>query len=127
MPTQRPVWAAVLPAPPAEYDQHYMSRLIDIVNKLTEQILEPRQLTAATAVFSDLPQETPRYDTEGEVYTKVCGGCGATVLAIHQTIPEVQQHAQRRRIRTRILPADADVGDAGDRPAPGTHIIEDAG
>ena len=115
----RPVWAAVLPAAPAEYDQRWMARLTDIVNKLIEQIVEPRQLTAATAVFSDLPQETPRYDIEGEVFTKVCANCGCTVLAIHQTIPEEAQHAQRRRLRTRIVTPAAYERDARDRGAEG--------
>ena len=115
----RPVWSAVLPSAPKEYDQYYMGRLVDIVNKLVEQLVEPRQLTAASAVFSDLPQESPRHDTEGEVFTKVCGSCGCTVLAINQTVPEVlQHHAQRRRFRTGSGPQGAgDLGDAGGQPA----------
>lgn len=92
----RPVWAAVLPSAPADYNQYYMGRLVDVINKLIEQLVEPRQLTAASAVFSDLPQETPRYDIEGEVFTRVCGSCGCTVLAINQNVLEAEQYAQRR-------------------------------
>jgi len=110
----RPVWAAVLPSAPKDYDQAWMARLTDVVNKLIDQIVEPRQLTAAAAVFSDLPQESPRYDTEGEVFTKVCANCGCTVLAIHQTITEAEQHNVRRKIRTRIVaPSIGDRDDSG--------------
>lgn len=107
----RPVWAAVLPSAPEKYDQQWMARLTDVVNKLIEQIVEPRQLTAAVAVFTDLPQETPRYDTEGEVFTKVCANCAATVLCINQTITEAEQHNVRRKIRTRIVAPSGSDGD----------------
>lgn len=103
----RPVWAAVLPSAPEQYDQFWMARLTDIVNKLIEQLVEPRQVTAASAVFSDLPHETPRLNIEGEVFTKQCANCGCVVLAINQTIAEAQQYGQRRWIRTRVSPADA--------------------
>ena len=114
----RPVWAAVLPSAPEQYNQLYMGRLVDIVNKLIEQLVEPRQLTAASAVFSDLPQESVRLDVEGEVYTKACATCGCTVLAINQTITEAQGHAQRRWVRTRITAPEAgDFSNAGIGPA----------
>lgn len=79
---------AVVPQPPVKYDQSYMTRLVETVNKIIEQQVRPQQVTAATAVFTALPQETPRVDVEGEVYTKFCAGCNAHVLAIVQTQPE---------------------------------------
>jgi hypothetical protein len=113
----RPVWAAVLPSAPEKYDQMWMARLTDIVNKLIEQLVEPRQVTAASAVFSDLPQETPRLDIEGEVYTKQCLNCGCVVLAINQNITEAQQYAQRRWIRTGVSPKELGyIGDSGAQP-----------
>jgi len=114
--TEKPVWAAVLPSAPAEYSQQWTARLVDIVHKLIEQINEPRQLTAATAVFSDLPHESPRYGTEGEVFTKVCANCSATVLAINQNIAEGRQHAQTRRTRSRIEKA-TDLSHIDDQPS----------
>lgn len=115
----RPVWAAVLPSAPREYNQFYMGRLVDVVNKLIEQLVEPRQLTAASAVFSDLPQETPRFDIEGEVYTKMCENCGPgqVLLAIRQTVAEGEQHAQRRRFRAGYAAAESgNIGNPGGVP-----------
>lgn len=110
----RPLWGAVLPAAPEKYDQQWMARLTDIVRKVVEQLNEPSQLTAATVVLTDLPQESPRFDREGEVYTKMCDACGPgqVLLAINQTIPEALQHAQRRRLRARGS-ATGNLGDAG--------------
>jgi hypothetical protein len=119
--SSRPAWAAVLPSAPKDYDQQWMARMTDVINKLIEQLVEPRQLTAAVAVFSDLPHETPRYNTEGEVYTKVCANCAATVLCIHQTIAEEEQHNVRRKIRARVVaPAVSDRDDSGPPAGPVT-------
>lgn len=79
---------AVLPAAPGVYDQAHMARLVDVVNKIIEQLTKPQQVTAATAIFTALPHETPRQNIEGEVYTRVCAACGGTVLCIDQTLPE---------------------------------------
>ena len=95
----RPLWGAVLPNAPEEYDQVWMARLTDIVRKIVEQLAEPAQLTSASAVFTDLPQDSPRYDIEGEVFTKECNACGCIVLAINQTIAEEEQAYARRRFR----------------------------
>ena len=110
-PNSRPLWGAVLPAAPDAYDREWMARLTDIVRKIVEQLAEPSQLTSASAVFTDLPQETPRYDIEGEVFTKVCANCNCVVLAINQTIAEEEQAYARRRFRVgSVRPSGSKTG-----------------
>jgi len=99
----RALAGAVVPQAPPQYDQAYMARLVDVLNKIVEQLTRPQQLTGATLVLTDLPHETPRQEIngeplEGEIYTKVCSGCAAVVLAINQTLPELNR-ADRRKNR----------------------------
>ncbi len=95
MATSSGLAGAVISRAPTAYDQQYMDRLVDTLNKLIEQVVKPQQITAASLVLTGLAQETPRYDREGEVYTKVCTGCGCTVLAIDQTLAENLTRRQR--------------------------------
>lgn len=90
MATSSGLAGAVISRAPAAYDQQYMDRLVDTLNKLIEQVVKPQQITAASLVLTGLAHETPRYDREGEVYTKTCAACGTNcvVLAIDQTLAE---------------------------------------
>jgi hypothetical protein len=114
---------AVVPQAPPEYDQAYMTRLVDVMNKIIEQLVKPQQVTGATLVLTSLPQETPRTGVEGEVYTKVCNACGATVLAIEQTQPEhlTRRRSDASRNRRSVAKGETslDIGNA-DRGAAGT-------
>ena len=44
MPIARALFPAVLPRPPALYDQAYFARLIDILQKHIEQTVQPREI-----------------------------------------------------------------------------------
>lgn len=82
MSTTRASFPAVLPAPPAVYDQLYFSRLVDVLTKMIEILQQPRQLVAGSLTLTDIELEDPRTDIPGEVYGKTCGACGCRVLAI---------------------------------------------
>jgi hypothetical protein len=81
---------AVIPLPPREYSQEYMSRVVDVLTKIIEQLLRPSQVTGPTLMLTDLPQGTPRLNVDGEVFTKDSSSLvpGDVVLCIVQTQPE---------------------------------------
>ena len=85
-----PLAGAVVPRSPAAYDQAYMDRLVDVVNKIVEQVVKPQQITAASLVLTALAHETPRYNVEGEVFSKTLSLCAPTdiVLCIDETLAE---------------------------------------
>ena len=82
MSTTRAGFPAVLPSPPAVYDQLYFSRLVDVLTKMIEILQQPRQIVAGSLTLTELELEAPRTDIPGEVYAKTCGACGCRVLAI---------------------------------------------
>jgi hypothetical protein len=81
---------AVVPRAPDVYDRAYMDRLVDTINKIIEQVVRPQQIAATSLVLTALGHETPRYDIEGEVYSKEFPNLGPDdiVLCIDETLPE---------------------------------------
>ena len=45
--TSSPLAGAVIPEPPKQYDQAFMIRLVDVMNKIIEQLVRPQQVTGA--------------------------------------------------------------------------------
>jgi len=75
-----------LPQPPAAYDQAYIAKLADAINRYMFQAQALGELTAARFIMTD-PPTTTLGSPVGTLYLKTCPACGLVLTVVQESDP----------------------------------------